>query len=285
VTPALTGVDEDYMNPGAVIDHDGTLHMFANVFTAWPGRMVVPHLTSTDGLTWALADPKPAVTSDDVPYAYPGIDVSTGFVRDDGTWVLIFETVSIVDPWVLGMATAPGPNGPWTVDPEPILEPGPEGSPDAGGLGWPSVVRLGDGYAMYHTSLDKPRGTPVISVATSPDGIVWNKRPTPVLEAQLRWEARKVDRPRVAVTSHGLAMVYAGGRLTDRGLAWSDDGFTWQRDGERPVMTQGDFPVRRQAWDAALIERDGTLHYYLEIGFGGGTDPSTDVYLATAEVP
>ena len=170
VTRAMTGIDEDYMNPGAVIDHDGTLHMFANVFTDWPGHMVVPHLTSTDGRSWTLADPKPALTSHDVSFDQPGFDVSTGFVRDDGIWVLIFETVSIVDPWVLGMATSPGPDGPWTVHPEAILEPGPEGSADVGGLGWPSVVRLGDGYAMYHTSLDKPFGTSVISVATSSDG-------------------------------------------------------------------------------------------------------------------
>jgi hypothetical protein len=29
--------------------------------------------------------------------------------------------------------------------------------------------------------------------------------------------------------------------------------------------------------------RDGTLHYYLEIGAGGGTS-TTDIYLATARV-
>lgn len=67
-------------------------------------------------------------------------------------------------------------------------------------------------------------------------------------------------------------------------LAWSDEGLTWHRDGERPVITQASFSVRRNAWDAALVVRDGELHYYLEIGFGGGTDPSTDVYLATAPI-
>ncbi|HSL75766.1 MAG TPA: hypothetical protein VK867_02400, partial [Candidatus Limnocylindrales bacterium] len=151
MTRSLTGIDEDYMNPGAVIDHEGTLHMYANVFTAWPGRMVVPHLTSTDGRAWTLADPAVALTSDAVPFADPGIDVSTGFVRDDGTWVLVFETIGIVKPWVLGIATAPGPDGPWKIDPEPILQPGKEGAVDAGGLAWPSVVRLGDGWAMLYT--------------------------------------------------------------------------------------------------------------------------------------
>jgi predicted GH43/DUF377 family glycosyl hydrolase len=285
VTRALTTIEEDYINPGAVIDHDGTLHMFANVFTSWPGPVVVPHLTSTDGRSWSLASPTPALTSDDVPLAEPGFDVSAGFVRPDGTWVLIFETVEIVDPWVLGMATAPGPDGPWTVDPEPILEPGPEGAYDAGGLSWPSVIPLGDGFAMYYAAQDRPRGPSVIALATSPDGVTWTKRPTPVLEPALPWEARKVDRPRVALTSRGLAMVYAGGRLTERGLAWSDDGVAWQRDGERPVITRDGLPTGVAAWDAALVARDGRLHYYLEIGSASGASASTEVYLATAALP
>jgi hypothetical protein len=133
VTRSLTGIDEAYINPGAVIDHDGQLHMYANVFTGWPGRVQVPHLVSSDGAAWELAAEKPVLTSDDVPFAEPGMDVSTGFVAEDGTWVLIFETVNYGRPWALGMATAPGPEGPWTVEPEPILA-GADGSYDAGGL-------------------------------------------------------------------------------------------------------------------------------------------------------
>jgi predicted GH43/DUF377 family glycosyl hydrolase len=285
VTRALTTIEEDYINPGAVIDHHGTLHMFANVFTSWPGPVVVPHLASTDGRSWTLASTTPALSSKDVPLAEPGFDVSAGFVRDDGTWVLIFQTVDIVDPWILGMATAPGPDGPWTVDPDPILEPGPEGTYDAGGLSWPAVAPFGDGFAMYYAAQERRRGPSVIALADSPDGVTWTKRPTPVLEPALPWEARKVDRPRVAVSSRGLAMVYAGGLLTDRGLAWSDDGVAWQRDGERPVITRDDLPSGVGAWDAALVSRDDVLHYYLEIGSASGASASTEVYLATATVP
>jgi predicted GH43/DUF377 family glycosyl hydrolase len=285
VTRALTTIDEDYINPGAVIEHDATLHMYANVFTSWPGRVVVPHLTSTDGRSWTLATPKLALTSDDVPLAEPGFDVSAGFVRPDGTWVLIFETVEILHPWVLGTATAPGPDGPWTVSPDPILEAGDEGAFDAGGLSWPSVVAHGDGYAMYYAAQERQRGPSTIAMATSSDGTTWSKAPRPVLEAALPWEARKVDRPRVAVTSRGLAMVYSGGRITDRGLAWSDDGVAWVRDGDLPVITRVDFPTGVGAWDAALIVRDDVLHYYLEIGTASGPTASTEIYLATATVP
>jgi len=284
VTRELAGLDERYINPGAVIEHDGQLHMFANLFTAWPGRVRVQHLVSSDGASWTLAALEPAIDSQDVPFGGLGADVSTGFVTDDGTWVLIFETVSSLDPWVLGRATAPSPDGPWTIDPEPILEGGPAGSWDAGGLSWPSVVRTEGGYAMYYTATAQPGGSGVIGLAESTDGLTWKKREAPVLEAQAEWEGGSLDRPRVAVTPAGMVMAYAGALLTDRGLAWSADGVAWARDGDAPAITQADFPVEGRAWDAALLYRDGELHYYLEIGTASGPD-GTHIYRAVADLP
>ena len=284
VARELAGLDERYINPGAIIEEDGTLHMFANLFTAWPGRVSVMHLRSSDGAPWDLAEPEPVLTRDDVAFATTGIDVSTGFVDADGQWVLVFETVENGKPWVIGRATGPGPDGPWTVDPEPILEPGVSGEWDAGGLSWPSVVATDDGYAMYYTGLDRPRGTGAIGLATSADGQTWTKHPGPVLAAKVDWERGKLDRPRVARTPNGFVLVYAGGQLTDRGVAWSDDGVTWRRDGDVPAIEQDDFPVDGRAWDAALLERDGQLWYFLEIGGATGT-AGTNVYLARASNP
>jgi predicted GH43/DUF377 family glycosyl hydrolase len=284
VTRQLAGLDERYINPGAVIERDGLLHMFANLFTAWPGHVRVQHLVSSDGVSWTLVAADPVLDSDDVPLGGQGADVSTGFVAEDGTWVLIFETVSSQDPWILGRATAPAPDGPWTIDPQPILDGGDEGSRDAGGLSWPTVVPTGNGYAMYYTALDRVGGTGVIGLAESPDGVTWTKRDAPVLEPERDWEGGSLDRPRVAVTPAGMVMVYAGADLTDRGVAWSSDGVTWQRDGDAPAITRDDFPVNGRAWDAALLYRDEALTYYLEIGTAGGS-AGTQVYRAVAEVP
>jgi predicted GH43/DUF377 family glycosyl hydrolase len=283
VTRQQAGSEERYINPGAVIEHDGQLHMFANVFTTWPGRVVVPHLVSNDGVTWTLNPADPVLDSADMPLEGLGADVSTGFVADDGTWVLIFETLSSIDPWVLGRATAPSPEGPWTIDPAPILEGGPEGSWDAGGLSWPSVVRTDEGYAMYYTAIPRAGGNGVIGLAESTDGETWVKRDAPVLEPVAEWEGGSLDRPRVAVTPTGMVMVYAGADLTDRGVAWSADGLTWERDGDVPAITQDDFPVEGRAWDAALLFRDGALLYYLEIGTASGP-AGTHIYRAVADL-
>jgi len=285
VSREMTGIERDFINPGAVIDHEGTLHMFANVFSDWPGDVQVPHLTSTDGVTWMLAADEPIMTSSDVPFASPGHDVSTGFVTSDGTWVLVLQSVSSTEPWEIGLATAPGPDGPWTVTPEPVLTAGEAGSSDAAGLAWPSVVATDDGFAMYYVArAGGPRGG-TIAMATSPDGLTWTKADEPVLVAEADWEGLILDRPRVARTPDGFVMVYAGGTLTDRGVAWSDDGVTWTRDGEAPAITADDFPITGQAWDAALISRDGELTYYLEIGVASASASRTEVYRATAHLP
>jgi predicted GH43/DUF377 family glycosyl hydrolase len=281
VTRDLAGSTSRYVNPGAIIAEGERLHMYPNLFTSWPGPIDIPHLTSDDGRSWALADATPIFATEDVPFAMTGVDASTGLVLADGTWMVVFETVENGRPWVLGRATAPGPDGPWTVDPEPILEPGPAGSWDAAGLSWPSIIATDDGYAMYFTGIDRPRGTSAIGLASSTDGKIWTKDDGPVLEASAPWEGSKLDRPRVSVTPRGLAMVYAGARLTDRGLAWSEDGINWQRDGSAPVIDQDRFPVDGRAWDAALQYRDGALLYYLEIGSAGGAS-GTLVYLARA---
>jgi len=282
VDTKLAGTGDKYINPGAVIEKDGVLHMFPNSFSAWPGRMLIPHLTSTDGgTTWTLDRKSKPLDSAGFKLAAPGIDVSTGFIADDGTWVLIYESVATSIPWLLGRATAPSPDGPWTVEDTPILEAGASGSFDQGGIQWPSVVRVGDRWAMYYAGFDQPQqGTGSIGVAFSDDGKTWTKNDAPVLVASERWEGRSVDRPRVVPTPDGFAMVYVGRTLTDRGLATSTDGLTWTKI-PGPNIRRRDFPVSGPgSWDSAIVYRDGQLVYFLEIG-----GEATSIYRATLAWP
>ena len=285
VTRQLAGhADQSFINPGAVlVDDEGTFHMFANAFTAWPGTVQFPHLTSTDGVTWTHAAETAPLTSEAVPFAQPGADVSSAFVTDDGTWTLVFNTVNFTSAWEIGRATAPGPDGPWTVDPEPIVTAGATGAWDGGGVAWPSVVATDDGWAMYYSTGSRPR-TPAgaIGMATSSDGVTWTKRGEPVLEASADWDGGALDRPRVQRVDDGWLMVYTGRTLTDRGVAWSDDGVTWTPDPANPVLTAADFPLEARTWDTALLWHDGVLRYYMELGGGAAT---TDIYLAVHEGP
>jgi predicted GH43/DUF377 family glycosyl hydrolase len=283
VTTTTAGFASDlYINPGALIEVDGTLHMFPNVFSKWPGVMKIPHLTSTDGgTTWVLDKADPVIGSDDIPLANPGVDISTGYVADDGTWVLIYSTVDTSKPWVLGRATAPGPSGPWTFDAEPILEPGPAGAFDHGGVEWPSVVKRDGTWVMYYAGFDQPQsGTGAIGMATLGADGTWTKQAEPVLVASEKWEGRSLDRPRVVVAPGGLVTLYTGRDLTDRGLATSTDGRTWTKL-PGPQIEHDDFPdTTKRSWDSALLLRDGKLVYFLEIGF-----QTTAIYRALLDSP
>jgi hypothetical protein len=283
VDTALVGTNDKYINPGAVIEVDGVLHMFANSFSAFPGRMRVPHLTSEDGITWTLDEQADLLDTDGAlfPMADPSIDVSTGYLAEDGTWVLFFETVQQRGvPWEIWRMTAPGPRGPWTVDAAPSVPAGEPGSIDVGGVQWPSVVRLSDRWAMYYTAMGATgRGSGVIGVAFSEDGVTWTKEPEPAMQATERWEFGQVDRPRVVATDDGLVMVYAGLDLTSRGLATSIDGLTWTKLAG-PSIQASDFPVAGGSWDAALLHRNGELEYFLEIG-----SSTTKIYRSTLAWP
>jgi len=283
VDTALVGTNDKYINPGAVIEVDGVLHMFANSFSNWPGQVRIPHLTSMDGVDWILDEGAELIDSDDsgmFPMADPGIDVSTGYVADDGTWVLFFETVQRGSPWEVWRMTAPTPQGPWTIDDVPSLPAGDAGAFDAGGVQWPSIVRVRDRWAMYFTGLGTSgRGSGVIGVAFSDDGVAWTRESAPALVATEDWEVGQLDRPRVVTTGGGLVMVYAGLDLTTRALATSIDGLAWTKVAG-PSIESSDFPIVGGSWDAALLHRDGELEYFLEIG-----GLTTKIYRSTLAWP
>jgi sucrose-6-phosphate hydrolase SacC (GH32 family) len=288
VDTALLGTNDSYVNPGALIEADGVLHLFPNSFSTWPGRMRIPHLTSTDGIKWTL-DPEAQALDTAIdglfPMANPGIDVSTGWVTDDGTWVLLFENVAAATagapaPWRIYRMTAPSPQGPWAVEDQPLIDIGADGAFDDSGVSWPSAVRIGDRWAVFYAGLAEPRrGTGTIGVAFSEDGVTWTKHPDPVLVPTERWEFGSLDRPRVVATPDGLVMAYTGLDLNQRALATSTDGVTWTKV-PGPSIVQDDFPIQGGSWDAAIRHADGELQYFLEIG-----SQTTAVYRALLAWP
>jgi predicted GH43/DUF377 family glycosyl hydrolase len=281
VTTEIAGLTDLYLNPGAVIEAGGMLHMFPNSFSKWPGNIRTPHLTSADdGRTWSLDEDADIISSDETPLGKPGIDVGGGYVETDGTWVLLFNTVNAGAPWVIGRATAPGPSGPWTIDDEPVVPAGAAGTFDHGGVQWPTLVQVNGAWVMYYAGFDLPQsGTGAIGMATLGADGTWEKRPDPVMVSSEKWEGRSLDRPRVVSTPNGLVMLYTGRNLTDRGLATSTDGVTWTKL-PGPQIKQSDYPVKKRSWDSALLYREGRLVYFLEIGF-----ETTAVYRATLDWP
>lgn len=73
-------------------------------------------------------------------------------------------------------------------------------------------------------------------------------------------------------------MIYQGGtRVDTRGLAFSQDGVTWKKYSDNPILSTDEFPIPfARTWDTALVYQDGRYLYLMELGDLGGTD----LYLA-----
>ena len=111
-----------FVDPGAVVFHDGQWHMFYNGIERWPAHVKVGYATSEDGRRWVKQADEPVFVTDAIEYAGVSAFMSDVEVLDDGTWAMWFYTVQSGNSFatgVVGRATAPGPTGPWTPDPGP----------------------------------------------------------------------------------------------------------------------------------------------------------------------
>ncbi len=285
--------DGRYTDPGAVLYHDGQFHMFRNGFQGWPASVQVGYLTSPDGMTWTEVTEEPVLRSDDVPFTDLAALASSALVMDDGTWVLYFYTWNRSNPPAaeIGRATADNPQGPWTIEAEPVLTHGGEGSWDSIHVDAPSVLRTDDGYVMYYAGSNEANRSAQIGMATSPDGIIWTKyddlatteapfaESDPVLVSEQ--DDYRYHQPRVERVEDGYLMIYrmipASGSQMGLGIATSDDGIHWDIQSDEPLWSRANMPNSGGFWYTATAYHDDTLYLYIEGDRGSGTD----VFLTT----
>ena len=172
-------------------------------------------------------------------------------------------------------------------DGNPILQPGPAGSFDAGALGSMCVVRVGEVLHLYYEAWGvraAKNGTPAefetlqIGHATSPDGLHWTK--DPLNPALPRGGKADFDRTGVwdpyVIHEDGLFKMWYGGGGSQLNLGWayatSDDGIHWQAR-NMGLVKGHDADVLRVADDLYLMV------YSPQGGFdANGTDIRLAVY-------
>ena len=288
--------DSRHVGPGAVVFDGEIFHMFRNGYRGWPQRSQVGYMTSEDGFVWVDSEESPVFLSVDIPFENIGPTLLTAaLLEEDGTWVFYFAIFNTNASTTLGIAraTADSPTGTWVMDEEFVLQPGPEGSWDERSVSINDVIKTEDGYRMYFVGDNQSRQTS-IGLAYSEDGITWEKHndpattdamyadSDPILErAPDSWEVNPQD-PRVSVTPDGWVLFYSSfnGNFGNQGygIATSDDGISWTRIQEEPVMARSE--IVRNPWYPEFIYADGTYYFYLEADtFDGGTD----IFLSTHE--
>ncbi len=216
-------------------------------------------------------------------------------VREDGVYRMWFTAGNRIGDsvWEAAITEASSADGILWNDPKdlntdivPVLRPGTPGLDEAG-TETISVVKGPDGvYRMYYTGdrLAAPSAVHVIGLATSSDGKVWTKHPTPVLEATLPWEQSfdaggfmvgGVLEPSVLVEGDTWRLWYtAFGHEGDAvayariGYAESADGVTWTKHPEPVFLGQGvDFDLAGVSHTHVIKDpTDGYHLFYVGIG-------------------
>jgi predicted GH43/DUF377 family glycosyl hydrolase len=286
--------DGKYTDPGAVLYHDGQFHMFRNGFKGWPASVQIGYLTSPDGVTWTEFSEEPILFTKDVPFAKVAALASSVLVLEDGTWVMYFytwNTFTFPGEAEIGRATADNPQGPWTVDPEPVLKRGSAGSWDSTHVDAPSVVKTDDGYLMLYSGADD--STTRLGMATSPDGITWTKYDDPTTTDAAYAESDPIyatskesfraHQPRLEKIGDQYVMIYRvtqrGGRNMGLELATSTDGIVWETRTAEPFWTAEAMPQGQAFWFTATTYHEDTFYLYIE----GNYNTNTAIYVATAE--
>jgi len=281
-----------YLNGGAIIFHEGKFHMFSNFFNSWPGATRTYYYTSLDGVTWTRISEEPLFTIDDVPLDGTGALMLSGLVQENGTWVLYYHTFTSGNSLgFIGRATATEPDGNWVFNETPVLSPGSDGEWDDLQVMRVNVLAINDGYVMYYAGVNSDGSG--IGMATSADGIEWEKydnpsttqapyaESDPIMIAQDDWEDNWLGRPEVVETDDGWVMLYEGGsRGSKTGMAISEDGITFHRYNQNPILTKDNMVNEYSFFQGAFFHHEDTYFYLIEAGNGS---VGTDIFLYALE--
>jgi hypothetical protein len=200
---------------------------------------------------------------------------------DGDTWVILFVPALQKNMFAetILRATAPSPTGPWTVDPEPMLAADKAPSWGYGGLYVHSILPTDNGYALYYSPANLGGN---IGMATSSDGIHWTKyddpattdsshaTSDPVFEKSTdpdAWDRAYIAGSMVRRSENGWEVFYAGSDYSysfSVGYATSEDGITWTRYKDNPVLSQGGVSFAPDS----LVVVDGAYYLYYNYPVG-----------------
>jgi hypothetical protein len=266
---------------GAAVGGPEQQHLFPLVWvTDQDPQPRVAHLTSSDGTAWQRRPDVSFTGADALGLGRPGLVPSSVLRLPEGSWAMFGGgRLGATDRAVAWRATATTADGPWHVDPEPVLLPGDASAWDGQQVDHPSVVTLGDGLLMaYGGASFADRNAGRIGFARSTDGLTWTRTDAdPLSPAACDVASRSFVEPHLAVEGERRVLLFgameAGGDRMVVLRATSDDlGTTWECDPANPVLTQGDFPGVEGLHSMAALEIDGATGLLVETLGDGWSD-------------
>ena len=167
---------------GAVIEVDGTYHMYFSGRTSGPGvqNFEIGHATSTNGVTWVMDPANPVMTLGD-PGEWDDGTLWVGAVIHDGSEFHMWYGGNDGQFCRTGYATSDD-GSTWTPHASnPVIDVGPPGSFDAQWALLDTVIVQDGHYQAWYWAADSS-GVWRIGYAESGDGLIWQKHPLPVID-------------------------------------------------------------------------------------------------------
>src|SRR3989304_2684955 len=152
----------------------------------------------------------------------------------------------------------------------PVLSPGNSGTWDSWSVAPGPVIKDDDKYKMYYLGYSNPIEQFHIGLATSSDGKIWEKYPTPVLVGSSSWE-RQIS-PHSILKKDGVYYLYYVGRsqtAQDRiGVAFSNDGISWSKYSGNPIVTPTqNWEGSGVSWPSVIYENEIFKMVYMKVSF------------------
>ena len=262
--------DSDVIRFPYVIEHEDQFHMF---YEARAGMgvsfLAIGYAVSEDGIEWTKSELNPIFEGDGSGFDAQTVARPVVSVGDDGTWTMYYTGSNEEGGEAIGRAVAPSPTGPWERLSTPLLASGPVGAWDHELILADQIIRDASGYRMYYSGRGASGGSAMIGLATSSDGVSWEKfndpanDPTsdlfaesdPVVRNGSGWDRRATWTPNVMVYNGSWIMIYnAFGNL---GAAFSHDGIKWEKYQANPIVRD------TSLYHPFLLQRnDGTIWLY-----------------------
>jgi predicted GH43/DUF377 family glycosyl hydrolase len=269
---------------------DDSLYMFYTGNNQFPTVTpnAIGYASSSDGYNYTKSLPYPILTGDGSGFDSAGVTTGAPTIQGDSI-ILYYNGYRTLGEVAIGRCAAIGPAGPWIRRTNPVLQKGSSGEWDAGWISVNKVLKIDNEYIMFYTgALSPPPGGigRMIGMASSADGINWNKYDDPTTTAPPyaesdpvlkpgstgSWDDDHVWLPSVLLTSQGLEMFYNGGNQSSGGIGYatSNDGILWEKSGNNPIFTINDDPYALSTGGIieapSVVLKDSTYLMYYDYG-------------------
>ena len=277
--------DHTFAFAPSIVEHDDTYYMFYTGYdgTGRRGAINIGYAMSSDGINWQQSDVNPLIS----PVRIRQMSYPLAYLDADGTWVLLFNDVSLRDGYpssTIYRATAPEPDGPWDVESAPVIW--------SFSTRWDAkitmrgIINVDGEYRLYYVGLTSAYEMPQIGVITSEDGDAWTFYDDPATTDPLYdgsdpiltagdegdWDGFGVTTSNVVATEEGFELFYAGfdnpittPHAEDEtdiwlGYATSTDGFSWTKDARGPLIE-----TQQPGWIFHFVQKiDDVYHIYFD---------------------